>query len=100
MDENDLSEIRDQESMVDGRMEDKVLESLKEQSLSKRALVRKTRYKAAMVDAVVKSLVGRGMVKVVTVTNSSGGRPTLFISKISDEELRQRRLKAMNRLGI
>ena len=99
--EMDLENIRQNEIVVSDQLQEKVLAALANGSVSRRQLSRVTRLKRVTVDAIVKSLVGRGIVKVVTVTNSSGGRPTLFISLArSEDETRQKRLAAMYRLGV
>ena len=99
--EMDLEDIRQNEIVVSEQLEKKVLAALADGSVSRRQLSRNTRLKAATVDVVVKSLLGRDMVKVVTVTNSTGGRPTMYISLArSEDETRQRRLAAMYRLGV
>lgn len=91
-----LEEIRQNEIEVTEILEEKVLGALAERSVSRRQLSSLTRLKAATIDAVVKSLSGRGLVRMVTVMNLTGGKPTMFISLVkSDEEARKKRLAKM-----
>ena len=96
----DLEDIRQNEIIVSDQLQEKVLTPLADCSVSRRQLSRITRLKRVTVDAVVASLAGRGLVRIVTVMNSTGGKPTVYVSKIGDEEMRQRRLAAMYRLGV
>jgi DNA-binding MarR family transcriptional regulator len=98
-----LEEPRTEQQAVDERVERKILAAIENQAQPRRQLSRLTHLKAATVDAAVKSLSGRGIVKMVTVQNSTGSKPTVYVSlarEINSPEACARRLAVLGKKGL
>jgi hypothetical protein len=78
-----LQEINEEEQAVDDVVVNKILSALKDGAKLRRQLARLTHLKVATIDLVIRSLEAQDKVKVVTIKNSCGRKPTVYISKVS-----------------